>query len=155
MIQITIPLAFDIQFERQFTNGQFSLRTAYINEKQKLNATFGTGDSEHIDNKLNKFNLDGSVYFKPGLNFTLGYFNTTGSSDNGLYAPEAVNGSNAGIPDSRGIRTQIDFLPWENTQLSLQYFAYNKFNGASSNYDGFGRSASDNNMLYLQFWFAF
>jgi hypothetical protein len=72
-----------------------------------------------------------------------------------LYAPEAVNGSNAGVPDSTGLRAQFDYLPWENTQLSLQYFAYNKFNGASNNYDGFGRSASDNNMLYLQFWFAF
>jgi len=148
-------VAFDMQYERQFTNGQFTLHTAYINEKQKLNATYDASESENLDNKLNKFNIDGSVFFKPGFNFTAGYFTTSGSSDNILYTAAETSGSNAGVPDSNGIRTQFDYLPWGNTQLSLQYFAYNKFNGASSNYDGFGRKASDNNMLYLQFWFAF
>ena len=148
-------VAFDMQFEHQFTNSQLTLHTAYINEKQKLNATFGAANSQNLKNNLNKFNIDGSLFFKPGVNLTAGYFNTSGSSDNGLYAPVAVFGSKAGIPDSRGIRTQIDYIPWENTQLSMQYFAYSKFNGASNNYDGFGRNASDNNMLYLQFWFTF
>jgi len=35
--------------------------------------------------------------------------------------------------------------PWLNVRLSLQYVAYLKFNGAHSNYDGFGRDASANN----------
>ena len=149
-------VAFDAQYERQLTNGQFTIHTAYIHENQKLNASFSGGNSQNLENKLNKFNLDGSLYFKQqGLNLTAGYFDVTGSSDNVLYAPATVSGSNTALPNSNGIRTQIDYLPWENTKLSLQYFAYNKFNGASSNYDGFGRSASDNNMLYLQFWFAF
>lgn len=148
-------VAFDMQYERQFTNGQFTCHTAFINENQKLNATFDSGNSQNANDKLNKFDFDGSVYLKSGINFTAGYFDVTGSADNGLYAPGEVSGSNAGVPDSSGIRTQIDYLPWENVQLSLQYFAYNKFNGASSNYDGFGRSASDNNMLYMQLWFAF
>jgi len=29
-------------------------------------------------------------------------------------------------------------------RVGLQYTGYSKFNGASSNYDGFGRNASDN-----------
>ena len=33
--------------------------------------------------------------------------------------------------------------------------AYDKFNGAKLNYDGFGRRASDNNVLYLMGWLAF
>lgn len=148
-------IAFDLQYERQLTNGQFTLHTSFINEKQKLNSTFGSGDSQNLKNTLNKFNIDGSLFFKPNINFIAGYFNTSGSSDTVLYAPVILSGSNAGVPDSNGIRTQIDYIPWENTQLSLQYFAYTKFNGASSNYDGFGRNASDNNMLYVQFWFTF
>ena len=32
---------------------------------------------------------------------------------------------------------------------------YNKFNGASDNYDGAGRNASDNNTLYLLSWINF
>lgn len=147
---------FDMQFERIIPNGQLTLHTDYINEKQTLNATYAAGDSENLNNNLKKFNIDGSLYLKQqGLNFTAGYFNIKGSTDNGLYAPEEVFGSLNGSPDSSGIRTQIDFLPWENTQLSLQYFTYNKFNGGSTNYDGFGRNASYNNMLYLQLWFAF
>lgn len=147
-------VAFDMQYEYQFTKGQFTLHTAYIHEKQKLNATYGAGGSENLDNKLDTFNIDASVFFKAGFNVTAGYFATSGSSDNVLYTSTKISGSK-GAPDSNGIRTQFDYIPWENTQLSLQYFAYNKFNGASSNYDGFGRNASNNNMLYVQFWLAF
>jgi len=47
--------------------------------------------------------------------------------------------------------------PWKYayTKFSLQYVIYNKFNGSSTNYDGFGRNASGNNTLYLLAWFAF
>ena len=34
-------------------------------------------------------------------------------------------------------------------------FRANKFNGASSNYDGNGRNAKDNDTLYLLAWLAF
>jgi hypothetical protein len=145
----------DAQYEYQFQKGQFTLHTNYLNENQILNSTFDGAGSENLNNHLNQFNLDGSVFLKPGVNFTLGYFNMKGSSDNGLYAPNEVDGSNAGVPDSSGFRTQFDVLPWENTKFSIQYFAYSKFNGASTNYDGFSRNASDNNMIYLQLWFAF
>lgn len=52
-------------------------------------------------------------------------------------------------PDTNGLTVQADYLPWENVRLSLQYTAYFKFNGSSSNYDGSGRNASDNNALIL------
>jgi hypothetical protein len=32
---------------------------------------------------------------------------------------------------------------------------YTKFNGASTDYDGMGRNARDNNTLYLLGWFMF
>ena len=32
---------------------------------------------------------------------------------------------------------------------------YNEFNGAHSDYDGFGRDASDNNTLYFLAWLMF
>jgi hypothetical protein len=37
----------------------------------------------------------------------------------------------------------------------MQYTAYTKFNGLSGNYDGTGRNASDNNLLFTGMWFAF
>ena len=49
----------------------------------------------------------------------------------------------------------MNYLPFLNVKLQLQYVAYSKFNGGSSNYDGSGRSASDNNTLYVLGWFNF
>ena len=37
----------------------------------------------------------------------------------------------------------------------LQYTGYRKFNGGNDNYDGFGRSAKDNNTLFLNVWLAY
>jgi len=148
-------LAFDLQYEYQFSKGQFTLHTGYTSENQTLNSSFGAGDSQNLNNHLNEFNINGSLFFTKGFMFTTGYFNTVGSSDNGLYAPADVDGSINGLPNSNGVRTQFDFLPWENTKFSVQYFSYGKFNGSSTNYDGSGRNASDNNMLYLQLWLAF
>ena len=45
--------------------------------------------------------------------------------------------------------------PWANLRLGLQYTGYTKFNGASHNYDGEGRNASDNNTLFGFVWAAF
>jgi hypothetical protein len=59
-----------------------------------------------------------------------------------------------GEPNTDGFIAEFDFVPWLNTKFSLQYVLYNKFNGAKTNYDGFGRKASDNNTLFLLTWFA-
>ncbi len=141
--------AFDLQYEYQFAKGQFTLHSSYINEKQNLNSTFADAGSQNTSNTLNKFDLDASLFLRPGVNFTLGYVNYSGSSDNVLY------GYRVPSPNSSGVMAQVDYLPWENTKISLQYTAYGKFDGASTNYDGSNRNASDNNTLYLQLWFLF
>jgi hypothetical protein len=46
-------------------------------------------------------------------------------------------------------------MPWLNTRFEAQYVACSKFDGASTNYDGSGRNASDNNTLYLMVWLVF
>ena len=43
----------------------------------------------------------------------------------------------------------------QNISIGAQYTAYDKYQGASNNYDGAGRNASDNNTLLLYAWFAF
>jgi hypothetical protein len=45
--------------------------------------------------------------------------------------------------------------PYLNVRLGLQYTGYLKFNGGTSNYDGVGRSASQNNSLFAYYWFLF
>jgi hypothetical protein len=40
-------------------------------------------------------------------------------------------------------------------KFGLQYVHYNKFDGATSNYNGAGRNAGDNNTLFAYAWIAF
>jgi len=40
-------------------------------------------------------------------------------------------------------------------RLMLQYTGYTKFDGASTNFDGNGRNARDNNTLFFNAWVAF
>jgi len=94
-------------------------------------------------------------YYKRKIGGSLGFFNVTGSTDAGLYAAAPVSGSASNDPGSRGYVFEADYLPFLNVKLSLQYVLYSKFNGGSSNYDGSGRNASDNNTLYLLGWFNF
>jgi len=82
-----------------------------------------------------------------------GYFAISGDADPLLYGGDPVSGSVNGSPDSRGYVVQGSYFPWRNVDLQLQYIAYQKFNGASKNYDGFERDASDNDTLYLLAWF--
>ena len=62
----------------------------------------------------------------------------------GLYAPAPVSGSLSGSPDSNGVILELDyFAPWKYAiipNVSLQYIIYNQFNGAGTNYDGFGQT---------------
>ncbi|HED38010.1 MAG TPA: hypothetical protein ENI76_07185 [Ignavibacteria bacterium] len=149
-------IGIDLQYEYYFSKGQITLHSSYITENQKLNATYDAGDSQNLSNKLNTFKADASVYLREsGCKLTLGYFNNYGGVDNIIYAPEEVTGSRTGLPNSNGLMAQFDYLPWANTKISLIYTAYNKFNGSSNNYDDFARNASDNNSIYLQFWFLF
>jgi hypothetical protein len=45
--------------------------------------------------------------------------------------------------------------PWANAKIGAQYVFYNKFNGASINFDGMGTNARDNNTLFLYLWASF
>lgn len=145
----------DTQLEWRKGPGTVLGHATYIHENQDLAATYDVGGSAHATNALRVFRADGSYVLNAGLALTLGYFQTTGSTDSTLYAPDPVVGSAAGMPDSRGFIGELEYSPWLNTHLTLQYVAYSKFNGAGTDYDGSGRSASDNNTLYLLLWLAF
>lgn len=145
----------DLQYERYFPRGQFTFHSSYVTENQDLNATYASAGSQFLKDNIHSFKTDASIYFRRGYKLTLGYFDYTGSPDQGLYTPASVSGSRTGSPNSDGFITQVDYLPWKNTKISLIYTAYGKFNGAVNNYDGFYRNASDNNSVYLQLWFLF
>jgi hypothetical protein len=150
-----LDFGFDLQYEYSMNIGNIVLHSSYVNEKQTLKATYDAGGSENETLNLNSFKIDGSVFFQKGFGATMGYFAVSGDPDNGLYTPESVSGNRTGIPNSNGFIAQLDFMPWFNTQFSLQYVFYNKFNGAKTDYDNFGRNATDNNTIYLLVWVNF
>ena len=47
------------------------------------------------------------------------------------------------------------FWPWLNFRIGLQYTHWTKFDGATTNIDGMGRSASDNNTFFAYIWTMF
>jgi hypothetical protein len=135
-------------------SNSFSVDATYIHESQ--NRPLG---SQNVNNTLSTFRLDAMFHVGHKYAFTLMPFVTTGTRDTLVYTPSAdaadLNGSATGKPDASGLIAEVDYMPWQNLRLQLQYVAYSKFNGASSNYNGFGRNASDNNTLYIMTWLLF
>lgn len=142
----------DAQVETSVGRGNLVGRGTWIHEKQTLDATFAAGESANPENTLKTFKVNASYYPLQQVGVTAGYFQTTGTVDPIRYGPAEVEGSASGDPKTNGFVGEVDFNPWQNTRLGIQYTAYDKFNGAKTNYDGFGRSASGNNTLYLFAW---
>ncbi|VAX14259.1 hypothetical protein MNBD_GAMMA24-1600, partial [hydrothermal vent metagenome] len=137
-------LAVDATYQLPLGNSnQFTLHAVYIHEKQTLDSTVASSPN----NTLKQTRIDGNYEIGHDGKFTLGYFNTQGSTNATLYSANRTNS-----PDSAGFIAEADYLPWENTKFSIQYTNYTKFDGASSNYNSAGRNASDNNTLYLNAW---
>ena len=143
--------AVDIAYMRSFGSNSFTLDGTWIHEKQ----TWTAGGAANATNTLRTFRMDAMYHIGQRYAFTLAPFATSGSSDSVLYAPAPMVGSRAGSPDNNGLIAEVDVMPWQNLRLQFQYVAYNKFNGSSSNYDGFGRRAADNNTLYILTWLLY
>ncbi len=147
--------ALDGQYERKIGSSSFSAHGSWLRERQHLDASFAAEESANASNTLKALRLDAGVLTASRIGLTVGYFGTTGTTDALLYPSDPVLGSATGSPDSRGVLGELSYMPWLNTRFSLQYVAYGKFNGGKSDYDGSGRTASDNNVLYLLAWVAF
>jgi hypothetical protein len=57
--------------------------------------------------------------------------------------------------DTRGLTYEVFWTPVQYVRVGAQYTAYDKFAGASRNYDGYGRNASDNDTLFMYVWAAY
>jgi len=137
----------------------FQVNAIYTHETQELDASTLL-DAALQSNTLNDFRADVSYYWRNMIGFTVGYFDTWGSLDPLLYADNSTL-----KPDSSGFMFQLDGTlfgnqpsplgPRFNIRAGVQYRLFTKFDGASSNYDGLGHNASDNNTLRVFTWVAF
>ncbi len=144
-------IAVDLAYMYTFGSNSFTIDGTWIHEKQ----TWRAGGTANSTNTLRTFRLDAMYHIGTRYAFTLAPFTTIGSRDSVLYAPAWVVGSRTGSPDNGGLIAEVDVMPWQNLRLQFQYIAYNKFNGGTSNYDGFGRRATDNNTLYFVTWLLY
>jgi hypothetical protein len=148
-------LALDLQYEQTLGPGGVSVYANWVHERQDLQASFSTGDAANISNDVESFRANAAYIFRNTYGLTLGYFSVGGTSDPIIYVPGSVAGSRRHQPNGSGLIFEVSLYPWQNTMIALQYILYTKFNGARTDYDGFGRSASDNNTLYAMFWILF
>jgi hypothetical protein len=151
--------AADMQYQFIGEDHLFTVLATYIHENQKFDASSLNGGAQNSSDSLKTLKLVGEYSYQRTIGGSLGLFNTTGSTDALLYPADPVAlqvvGSLANKPDSRGYVAEVNYLPWLNTKLQLQYVRYSKFNGLGNNYDGAGRNASDNDTLYLLGWINF
>lgn len=139
----------DTQYEYIDDDDQFTFDARWIHENQSLGASYAAGFAGNRSDELDSLNLTGTYFWRREFGGTLGFFNLSGSQDPLYY------GTFKGNSNSSWGMAEFDYVPWLNVKLGLQYTAYLKFNGGGSNYDGAGRNASDNNLLYLYLWLAF
>ena len=149
--------ALDAQYQFLSDPHIFTVQTTYIHEKQDYKASFDLACDSTLTaclnarNYLNTFKAKASYLYNRKYGGTLAYFNTTGSND----AVAFSTGDNPVTkPDNQGYVIQVDYNPWAEARVSLQYTGYTKWDG-SSQLDGLGLKPSDRNTLFLNTWFAF
>jgi hypothetical protein len=156
----TVDVGFDAQYQYSRDKHDVSLLTSLILEKNDWDASKQLGLSSNSHDSLYSFNLAPSYLYDKTYGLTVNYFSIWGDKNEDLY------GTRTGSPSSNGFIFQLDWLPlnknggpsfwpYSNIKFSLQYTLYTEFDGSSSNYDGSGRDAADNDTLYLQTWIAF
>jgi hypothetical protein len=142
----------------------------YTHERRSLLASCALGMADGsiapgplggcADGSLSEVRGDISYYWRNKIGATVGVFNLTGSRNPAIY-----QNSPDGRPDSTGLLLQLDATPFSGpnspfgqrfaARVGIQYTAYSRFDGASSDYDGTGRNASDNNTVRVFSWIAF
>ena len=150
-------LGFDAQYQWYPNNRNImTFHATYIHEVHNgLARTAPEGYTGQNSLTTDFLTLDANWYYRHRYGVGLGYFSSRGDKST-YYALTSPGDYQADTrPNTDGEIVQLDYLPWQNTRFSVQYIAYNKFHGASSNYDSNGRSASDNNTWLLNALFGF
>lgn len=138
----------DAQYQYILDPHTVTAQLSYI--KETMSGGDITGYASNASNTINQLKLKASYIYQAKYGASLSYFSTTGSQDATLYS------ANASLtPDTRGWIPEIFWTPHQNVRVGAQYFTFDKFNSASSNYDGAGRNAKDNNTLFVYVWGAY
>ena len=138
-----------VDAQYQYLLDPHSITTQFSYIREKINNGDVTGIATNSSNTLNQFRLKASYIYREKYGAALTYLATTGTSDSTLYSSAAAN------PDTRALVPELFWTPIQNIRIGAQYYAYSRFDGAGTNYDGAGRNAHDNNTLFIYIWGAY
>ena len=154
---------FGVDSEYQASAGQhdFTALLSGVYERRTWNASQSLGLTANATGALHTYKATVGDLYDKTYGLTVQYFSITGDND-----PQQYPDSTTGSPNSNGIVIQANYLPFNKgtgpslwprstVKFSVQYVIYNRFDGSTTNIDGAGRTAQDNNTLYLQAWLAF
>jgi hypothetical protein len=129
----------DAQYQYILDPHTVTAQVAYMQQQQ----TYSDNSEPGLTDTNNVARAKVSYIYQAKYGGSLAYFNQTGTTN--------VQSD----PATSGLTYEAFWIPVQNIRLGAQYTVYNKYQGASSNYDGAGRNASDNNTLFLYAWFAY
>ena len=154
-------VGFDTQYQYLGYLNSFSVQASWIHENEAYSASLQQGATSNGHDHLDSLNIKGTYAYNQTYAATVAWFDITGSQDAALWGLDSITNS----PNSSGFIGELDytpfnhggpaFWPWLNVRFGLQYTYYTKFNGGTTNYDGQGHNATDNNTLYIFSWLAF
>ena len=141
----------------------FMVMWRFTRDNYNNSASYNMGYTANTTNSLNYDMLMLMWTYKQTYTVTFGWNDMWGSSDQYLYNSGGegcqFTCSANGSPNTNSFMAQFDYVPFGkgtfttdpyfNLRFSLQYTAYTEFNGAAQNYDGYGRSAGQNNTTYF------
>jgi hypothetical protein len=149
----------DTQYQYLGDPHTVTLRASWIHENRNLGASKALGLSDNSHDVLRSLNASVSYIYDHTWSFTAGRISIGGTAD------PALCGTFTGSPNSGGWITEIAYLPfsyggpslwpWMNMRIGLQYTLWDKFDGASTNFNGAGRNAHNNNTIFVYAWTMF
>jgi len=152
-------IGIDTQYQYLGDPHTVTARVAWIHENHNTSATQTLGLADNSNNQLRSLNASLSYVYDKTWSFTGGRMSIGGTPDATLY------GTFTGSPNSANWISEIAYLPfmrggpsfwpWLNARIGLQWIRWDKFDGATSNFNGAGRNARANNTIFGYVWIAF
>jgi hypothetical protein len=152
-------IGIDTQYQFLGDPHMVTLRGAWIHENHNTSASQNLGLASNSNDRLQTLNVSASYIYDQTWSLSAGRIQVGGTPDEALY------GTTTGSPNSAGWIFELAYLPfshggpsfwpWLNFRVGLQYTKWSKFDGATTNIDGMGRTASDNNTFFVYVWTMF
>ncbi|MDE2417864.1 MAG: cytochrome C [Burkholderiales bacterium] len=139
-------VGFDAQYQYLLSPHTFTAQLRAVRETidDTLRTTYFDGPAT-----LNTLSAKASYVYREQYGGSLTYKKVNGSADSNAYGAPSL------VPDSELWIPELFWIPRQNVRIGVQFNSFTKYLGASSNYDGLGRNASDNNSTYVYLWAAF